>query len=93
MGKVIYTSGDREHVIISRKLPFFKVDKETIYTVNQDGSKTKDVTNVNIRAYDKFDEIVHDAGIVMVTAISSSIFLGGIAKIIAACHRSKEVDG
>lgn len=92
MGKVVYTSGDREHVIISRKLPFFKIDTETIYTVNQDGSKTKDVTNVNIRAYDKFDEIIHDAGIVMVTAISSSIFLGGIAKIIAACHRPKEVD-
>ena len=92
MGKVVYTSGDREHVIVSRKLPFFKMDKETIYTLNQDGSKSKDVTNVNIRAYDKFDEIVHDAGIVMVTAISSSIFLGGIAKIIAACHRPKEVD-
>lgn len=92
MGKVVYTSGDREHVIVSRKLPFFKMDREIIYTVNQDGSKTKDVTNVNIRAYDKFDEIVHDAGIVMVTAISSSIFLGGIAKIIAAFNRPKEID-
>ena len=82
MGKVIYTSGDREHVIVSRKLPFFKIDKELIYTINQDGSRTKDVTNVNIRAYDKFDDIVHDAGIVIVTAISSSIFLGGIAKFL-----------
>lgn len=92
MGKVVYVSGDREHVIVSRKLPFFKIDKEMIYTINQDGSRTKDVINVNVRAYDKFDDIVHDAGIVIVTAISSSIFLGGIAKIISAFNRPKEID-
>lgn len=92
MGKVVYISGDREHVIISRKLPFLKIDKEIVYTVNQDGSRTKDVTNMNIRAYDKFDEIVHDAGVLIVTAISSSIFLGGIAKLINACHKPKDND-
>ena len=68
------------------------IDKEIVYTVNQDGSRTKDVTNMNIRAYDKFEEIVHDAGILIVTAVSSSIFLGGIAKLINACHKPKDND-
>ena len=47
---------------------------------------------MTIRAYDKFDEIVHDAGVLIVTAVSSSIFLGGIAKLINACHKPKDND-